>query len=520
MQLPLRRFVATSLGCAAVALTASAATVTPVNHGEPLVNPDMGLVMFHYSNRQWAYGQMQERGDILDWFPGTSCVYFRLPWCLIEPQEGKFRWDVIDSYARPWIAAGKQIGIRITCCEARYPFATPEWVKNAGAKGWFFRQSKMHEIFGRDPSEGSPELWEPDYGDPVFLAKLENLLRAMSRRYDGKPYVAFIDIGSVGMYGEGHTRAYEPELLKQGRDPELAFHRHYELFKKHFPRTTVLCIDDQAGGGWNPHPDPALMRHARELGFGFRDDSILVDLPPDSWKHANWAKLFAPNAPVFIENEHYNLSAPRGAWSDDLLVKSIEDNRATWLSLHGWPRELFEKAGDAYRRAACRIGYRFELRKVTYPDVVRLGEPVEIGSTWVNVGVARRYRGAFLTWTLLDAQGRVAWSVTDESYDFAAALPKIDGVERPATLKTSATFGYPGRIPQFNDGVLLYMQAHDVNGYGKCDAIPTLEPGRYTLAVSLGDAAGVPTLNLPLPNGKDRLYPIGPIEVRAPDRNE
>jgi len=28
--------------------------------------PDMGLVMFHYSNRQWAYGQLQERGDTLD----------------------------------------------------------------------------------------------------------------------------------------------------------------------------------------------------------------------------------------------------------------------------------------------------------------------------------------------------------------------------------------------------------------------------------------------------------------------
>ena len=506
--------VMTTMALLAAAQVACGANVEPKATDEPLVNPDMGLVMFHYSNRQWAYGQLQERGDTLEWFPGTGCVYFRLPWSLIEPEEGKFRWDLIDSYARPWIAAGKQIGLRITCSEGRYPFATPEWVKNAGAKGWFFRQKNMHKIFDRDPSEGSPELWEPDYGDPVFLAKLENFLAAMARRYDGKPYVAFIDIGSVGMYGEGHTRAYKPELIKQGRDPELAYHQHYELFKKHFPNTTVLCIDDQAGGGWNPHPDPDLMRHARRLGFGFRDDSIMVGVPPNSWKHANWAKLFAPNAPVFVENEHYNLSSPRGAWSDDLLVKSVEDNRATWLSLHGWPKELFEKAGEAYRKAACRIGYRFELRRAKWPDAVKVGERFAVSSEWVNVGVARRYRPTWLTWTLTDGQDRVAWSFTDSTYDFSSALPKIDGVEHPAALRTEMAVGSAEEIPQFNDGVLLYMQTYKVGGRDWKGRVPTIEPGEYSLCVSLGDETGVPMIALPLEGGKGRLYRLGKITVR------
>ena len=46
-----------------MAFRAPATTVRPENTDEILVNPDMGLVMFHYSNRQWAYGQLQERGD-------------------------------------------------------------------------------------------------------------------------------------------------------------------------------------------------------------------------------------------------------------------------------------------------------------------------------------------------------------------------------------------------------------------------------------------------------------------------
>ena len=110
-----KKILATALFAACCA--AQAVVVRPQNTDDILVNPDMGLVMFHYSNRQWAYGQLQERGDVLDWFPGVSTIYFRLPWCLLEPQEGQYRWDIIDSYAAPWIAAGKQIGFRVTCCD-------------------------------------------------------------------------------------------------------------------------------------------------------------------------------------------------------------------------------------------------------------------------------------------------------------------------------------------------------------------------------------------------------------------
>ena len=220
---------------AAACCAAQAVTVKPENTDEILVNPDMGLVLFHYSNRQWAYGQLQERGDTLGWFPGVSTIYFRLPWCLLEPQEGRYRWDLFDSYAAPWIAAGKQIGFRVTCCESRYTYATPEWVKDAGAKGWFFKM-KMAKIYGKDPPGAETDIWEPDYGDPVFLKKLENFLKAMARRYDGKPYVAFMDIGTIGMWGEGHTRAYEREMKAQGRDPREAFHLHYELHRRLFPR--------------------------------------------------------------------------------------------------------------------------------------------------------------------------------------------------------------------------------------------------------------------------------------------
>lgn len=509
----------------ALPLSAAAGVVLPENTDEILVNPDMGLVMFHYSNRQWAYGQLQERGDTLDWFPGVSTVYFRLPWCLLEPNEGEYHWDIIDSYAAPWIAAGKQIGLRVTCCESRYPFATPKWVKDAGAKGWFFRM-KMIKIFGKDPPGGEMELWEPDYGDPVFLEKHENFLKAMARRYDGNPNVAFIDVGSIGMWGEGHTRAYEKELKAAGRDPEEAFHRHYELYRRTFPHSTILCIDDQAGSS-NPKPaaDVPLMKKAYDLGFGFRDDSIMVFTPEmveerlkphPWWFHADWAEYFAKSAPVFVEHEHYAISNDRGAWNDEKLVESVDAYRATWLSLHGWPKQIYDNSKDAYARAARRIGYRFELRKVEFPDEVAIGEPFAVKSEWVNVGAARCYKGATLAWTLLDGHGRVAWVSTDYSYDFKDAEPKTGGVEKPVSLSTRCVAGFRGDIPEINDGVWVYTVANKVGNFANDKRVPTIELGVYTLCVSLGSPDGTPRIALPLRTkiGNTRRYSVGAIKVK------
>ncbi|MHC4213798.1 MAG: beta-galactosidase [Planctomycetota bacterium] len=116
------------------------------------------------------------------------CNCLLIPWAYLEPAEGRFDWSVLDIPAQRWIDQGKQIALRITCSESWMRYATPEWVHKAGAKGYNFTFRR-----GIKP-KGS--LWEPDFKDPVFLAKLDNFLAAMAKRYDGSPDVAFIDIGS------------------------------------------------------------------------------------------------------------------------------------------------------------------------------------------------------------------------------------------------------------------------------------------------------------------------------------
>src|ERR1022692_675298 len=120
------------------------------------------------------------RGSVAE-FPGASTVYLRLAWSYIEPEENRFNWAVVDTPAQRWIAKGKKIALRFTSSETDrdQPYATPEWVRKAGAKGYFYSYGK-----GIDPQGTN---WEPDYDDPIFLGRLEHFLATAGARYDGNP---------------------------------------------------------------------------------------------------------------------------------------------------------------------------------------------------------------------------------------------------------------------------------------------------------------------------------------------
>ena len=151
-----------------------------------------------------------------------------------------------------------------------------------------------------------------------------------------------------------------------------------------------------------------------------------------------------------------------------------------------------------------------------YPETVTLGQPVTVKSTWVNVGAARRYKGATLAWSLVDDKGRVAWVSTDDAYDFADALPKTGGTEHPVTRATTCTFGWTGEIPQINDGVWVYTVHNKIGNYATDTRVPTLTPGTYTLCASFGEPDGTPRLALPLKGGKGLRYPVGRIQIQKP----
>ena len=462
--------------CAAAA-TGLAATVRPQDDGRALVNPGMGWTMHYYSNVPRNYGSTIEPGDAMEWFPGCSVCYLRIPWAYLEPEEGVYNWSALDTPAQRWIERGGQMAFRVTCSESWLEYATPKWVFDAGAKG-------VRWSWGKGPCADG-KLVDPDFADPVFLGKLENFLKAFARRYDGRPEVAFMDVGTYGLWGEGHT-------LMSSKVPQEKMNvdvkKHIDLHVKCFPRT-ALVISDDVSGPTNKSGNYPLLDYAREKGVGWRDDSILVANPPNSWYHADQAERYWRTLPVVLEHEHYLGSVQRGAWSQDLLVKSVEEMHASYMSIHGPAKKLLDENRDAIDKINLRLGYRFQLREASWPEVVHVGpdaRPFTVNWTWANAGVAPCYADAFPCLTVKDGKGRIMAVLADEKFNLRE-------------LKV----GEPGKAPPAAHGFERVL--------GRWSA-PTFPPGTFDVYVSVGKVDGTPVYELPLPDSDGhRRYKIGTI---------
>lgn len=456
--------------------------VQPKDTGEALINPAMGWQIHHYDNDIQKYTVNLEPSDTLDDFPGFSCVYIRLAWSFLEPEEGKFNWSIVDTPMQRWVAKGKQVAFRFSCSESspNQPYATPEWVRKAGAKGHFVSRK------GVDP-EG--KIWEPDYDDPIFLEKLDHFLAVAAARYDGNPNVAFIDVGSFGVWGEGHTGATSrlPYSSKTVRT-------HIDLHKKHFKKTLLAANDDFSNQGRGLET----LVYARQHGLTLRDDSILVQGGAQAYHHAYVAPMFWPEVPVVLEGEHYGGSASRGAWADGgRFMDAVEEYHASYATVHWYPREFLAKNAELVRKVNLRLGYRIQLLEASWPETVKRSEGLVMGYRWRNAGVAPCYPGGHPAITLKDAKGGIAGVFVDEDFDVRALPvgPPDRAVPVGREMKSLSQASRP-LIP------FLLPPPH------------ILKPGAYDLYISLGDRTGTPRLALPLPDGDGaKRYRLGKVLV-------
>ncbi len=354
------------------------------NSEKVLKNPHKGWYHHYYDDGQWGYGTKSESD--LENFPGMNDLYIRLPWSDLEPEEGKFNWAVIDNVINKWTAKDYSISFCITAKEANITYATPEWVKNAGAKGAYY------PIWGVN-------AWEPDYGDPIFLAKLEDFHRAFAARYDGKPWLEYVHIGSYGDWGEGHT-----SFSSQKSFPVDALKKHIDIYKKYYLKSTLAI-----GDGWvNDRRDNngyLLRDYILQNGITFKDDSVNVSYYVDTFPvtySVQSPELFDQvfrNKPAILEMQHYSLQKKDNNWigvdgsikGGELLKGAIDISHATFVGYHGYADEWLKENRTLAEKLANRMGYWYFLKSAQLPVSITRGRSATFKLKWENHGVAPAY---------------------------------------------------------------------------------------------------------------------------------
>jgi Domain of unknown function (DUF4832)/Beta-galactosidase len=460
--------------------------VHPKDTGAALINPGMGWMFHHYDNNLRTYTVNLAPSDTVPEFPGVSSVYMRLDWSDLEPEEGKFNWPILDTPMQKWVQGGKTIAFRFCTSEASLsqPYATPRWVEKAGARGYHL--NSLREI-----TPGGP-IWEPDFDDPIFLQKLDQFLAAVAARYDGNPHVAFMDVGSFGVWGEGHTVASTKIPYSYA-----TIRRHIDLYKKNFKHTLLIANDDFMIQGRGIETSG----YARDQGLGFRDDSILVEGGAEAYFHAYLSYNFWPRVPVILESEHYGPSKKRGAWGDGhLFLQAIEDYHASYATVHWYPREFLAANRDLVDRINVRLGYRLQLVEASWPADVTAAGALAIGYGWRNAGVAPCLPGGHPKITFEDEKGGVAGVFVDEDF-YVRDLP----VGPPGQAKIISRRKLGPKLEENDQPLITY----------RLPPAQILRSGTYSVYISVGTATGEPLIALPLPNDDGhRRYRLGTIQVR------
>ncbi len=338
-------------------------------------------------------------------FPGMDHLYLRLAWSYLEPAEGQYDWHRIDEVVNKYVPLGYKISFRITSKETgSYPgsvgqelngtqYATPTWVEKAGAKG------VMTEVW-------NTKSWTPKWGDPVYLEKLGNFQKAFAAKYDGQLWLRYVDIGSIGEWGEGHT-SFSTKI-----PPTVAeVKANIDIYLKNFKKAQLVCTDDLIYFGKSKADTKILYDYAVTNGISIRDDSPLVDWYLQNnlktWSVTN-PEFYDPlylKKPIVFELQHYGMVKSDGNWigkngsgiipkykysGADILRKAIETMHATYIGYHGYCEEWLADNPDLTNELANRCGYWYFPVKADFPSILNFGHN-KISIEWMNKGVAPAY---------------------------------------------------------------------------------------------------------------------------------
>lgn len=434
------------LSAAGVALAAGPVTVRFRETDDVFQNPGKG----------WMCGASAKAPR----FP-CSVVYVRFNWVDAEPEEGRFDWALLDGPLAAARARGAAVAFRVMTANAhsRGYYSSPKWLFDAGCRSF------EYQVGGDDPTSGGVRIprIEPDYSDPLYLARHANFIRELGKRYDGNPGVEFLDIGSYGIWGEWHTR--HPVAWETRR-------QIIDMYLDAFKRTPLAMMSD----------DAQAMAYALPRGAGYRRDGVgspshektwigslkYKDVPgfADAWKRA----------PVVFEWYGDYSYLQKREWSFDRAVQFMLDNHLTIVNdnVGKVPPEAMPKLLELARRS----GYRFVLREVSHAAKVRGGGTLAVKMRWGNTGVGRIFRAFPLEVYLLDGAGKVAAQVRSLA-DQRSWLP--------------GDYGFTERL----------------------DVPAGLKRGDYALAVAMVDGEGKPAVKLAIDAPEtDRMYRVSTVNVQ------
>lgn len=382
--------------------------VVPKRSEAVLFNPGMGLYLAGGS----GLGYQPEP----DAWPlaMADIVYFRPGWGDLEADgPGSHFDDYFEPIFDFWVKQrGKRVAFRVMSesMHSKLKYVTPKWVLDQGVPTVTHRGLRVDE-------QVDPVFWDDRYLDQScrFIERLGKYL-------DGREGLEFVDIGSIGEWGEMHLglhirgRWTPKQLDETGFTREKyigAYRRVIDAHAEAFRATRVFLNV----GNYAEINDYAALRgcHFRQDGLTPRGPSANVG---DLYYHPYSRRGVVCN---YEFHSGYKSMLEKGWDLRETVEQGLGDPisylNTNILSPQAW-EEAPQNVKELFLNAARRVGYRFVPVKVRVPqhlNVIQTPSAPDaearsrliVEHTWRNVGIAPCYESYALEFSLHDAKGRI-----------------------------------------------------------------------------------------------------------------
>jgi hypothetical protein len=402
-------------------------TVRPVEIDDVLVNPGMGFTTFQMFNgdHHKANQDVLDSADLERYrndpdelenihHPATSLAYFRILWKVIEPRREDYQWDYIDGLLKLARAHGQTLMLRISPYKGQSQYDVPSWYR---------------DLVGPERAYPHPK-WVVDPENPLFAACFGRLIHALGERYDGHPDLESVDLSFIGWAGEGAgTELLNEATMQQLIDPYLDAFRKTPLIVLLHGEQANEYITSKANVGWRQDCLGDLGFWADEQNgwthmYDYYPQTIINYHMQDAWK----------KGPVSFEicGTFKNWERDQGYGPDEvqyIIDQSLKWHISSFNAKSSQVPEEWEPLIDGWLK---KMGYRFVLRKFSYPAMVRYNGKLAFDSWWENKGVAPCYRNYVLSLRLVRGKDKIVlptaanisgWLPGDIVYKDAVFLP-------------------------------------------------------------------------------------------------
>ena len=422
---------------------------------EPITNPLMGWA-------PWATIKESEQPHTL--------VYADLTWRELEPEEGVYDFETFESKNQfeRWRAEGKRVVFR-------FVLDIPGSESHLDIPDWLYGKMEGDgDFYDHEYGKG----FSPNYANSILLTYHQKVIAALGERYAQDDFIAYIELGSLGHWGEWHVKSnagIRPLPATEIRDIYVkhylaAFPNTYLLMRRPFSiaenanigfyndmtadyRSTMTWLDWIQNGG----------------AYDQTKEADALSALPDQWQIA---PIGGEQTSSLDDEDVYQASLSQ-------TIELLKLSHTTFIGPNGaYEIEQGGDLQDGVDQVLASIGYRLFIEKIKIPVKVHWGKQISISLALSNGGVAPMYYNWHVFLYLFDDQNNLI-NVFPIDMDIRAILP-----DEPYNVD----FTFP---------------------------IGTLQNGKYSLGIAVHDpATNLPAVQFAMDNSRDDLIQmIGSFKV-------